>query len=242
MKSLTIVLATLCVAAFACPAIGQVSMADDFQADYGGGALPQNNPNGDWTYRGADGVVDLVAEAVSPGGIGDGWNDQDPIIGYARGGPFGLGPGSGDAIVTHVGDDPNLGQAQAGNGAIIDYSVPSTGLFDLTMTLQQAFEAVRNVRYELFQNGGSIGILDSAGQCGPCDGMGNQPVLSNVLSNVNLTAGDTLRVSVIGTDDNGGNGLGTFVGYNLVIAEVPEPTTFTLLGLAGLALLGFRRR
>ncbi len=219
------------------------SLANDYFNDFVAN-LPQNNPAGPWTFYGngnAQGAPVLNAVGnVSPGGIGAGWDDPNSVIGYARGGGFGLGPGGGDTVNTHVGDapgQPNPAQAK------IDYLVPTTSLYKLTQNLQQVFEASRSIRYDVYLNdfnGSSpanlLGRIDSGGTT-----PGPSPGIFNTTSSVSLNAGDVLTLIVDGSG-TGGSGLGTFVGYNLIVDQIPEPATCLLLGSGLCGLLMVRRR
>ena len=66
-------------------------------------------------------------------------------------------------------------------------------------------------------------------------------VLTNDVNGVSLSASDTLTLILDGSGA-GGNGLGTFVGYNLVVELIPEPTSVALMGLGCVSLVSFRRR
>ena len=197
------------------PGSGQEDMAAAFANDFSNG-LPQNNPNGNWTYYASgdsQGNPTLVAtDNVGPDlGIGSGWEDTNTIIGYARGGPHGMGPGAGDAIVSHV----NTG-GESGNK--IDFDVPADGTFDLAMTLQQPFEPTRSIRFDVYKN--DFDGADPANLLGRLDvPLGELNTKhENTLTDVALLDSDTLTLIVDGAGE-GGNNEGTFAGFNLVLTD-----------------------
>ena len=74
------------------------SAADDFAADFSGG-LPQNNPNGDWTYLASDDTTtSLIASdgtnPINTYGIGAGWVQAGGFPSYAIGGALSLPTGT----------------------------------------------------------------------------------------------------------------------------------------------------
>ena len=219
------------------------SLADDYQADYAGGPpdLPQNNPltgnAGTWTFYAqgdAQGAPTVVAAGnVSPGGLGSGWDDPGTVVGYARGGPFGLGPGAGDAVTIHTAD--------GGARANVDYAPPMPGIYNFTMTLSQAFEAARQIRFELYKNDftrANAGNLLGAVEAVPADA---NTVTSLAVNGVSLAAGDVLTLFVDGSGSQGNN-VGTFAGFNLIVEKIPEPASALLLVSAVCGLLAMRGR
>ena len=223
------------------------SLADVFQADFtaAGGTLPVTSvglatPNGGsitfYANGDAQGTSSLITSGgVAPGGIGSGWEDTGSIIGYTRGGPFGMGPGAGDVIVGHGGDGATLTPAEQK----VDYVVPSTGLYNLDALIQQPFEPSRSMRLQLFNNdftGAGVSLIDieTGGATGPVPGV------TGGVSGIALTAGDILTVIVDGSGPSGSQ-IGTFVGFNLIVSQIPEPTSLSLLGLGSLVLMVRRR-
>src|SRR5687768_13520500 len=79
------------------------NMATDFAADFVGG-LPQDNPNGVWSYLGTDGfttsLVPTNGSSPNTFGVGGGWADSTGVPSYARGGAFGF-PGPTMAMAGH---------------------------------------------------------------------------------------------------------------------------------------------
>lgn len=213
------------------------SLANDYFNDFVAN-LPQNNPFGPWTMYengGTQGAPNMNAVAnISPGGLGAGWDDPNSIIGYARGGGFGMGPGGGDTVNGHTGDAPG-GPNPAQNK--VDYAVPATSTYNLTMNIQQAFEASRSMRFDVYLN--DFNGANPANLLGRVESGGVQTPPGNFtnINNVSLSAGDVLTLIIDGSG-TGGNGIGTFMGFNLVVDQIPEPTSALLigLGLSGLAL------
>lgn len=224
------------------------SLGADFAADFvgGPGTPPQNNPltstsgQGTWTFYAegdSQGAPTVAATSGDVGaGTGSGWDDPGHGIGgYARGGPHGIGPGAGDAVVQH----------SIGGGSVskIDYLVPVTGTYDLGMNIQQPnFEPARSNRFDVYLNDFNLGAANLLARVdATLGGTGPVPGVNGGASGVALNAGDILTLA-ISADGAGGDGVGTFVGVNLVVELIPEPASVALMGLGGVALLSVRRR
>ena len=217
------------------------NMAEQLANDFSNG-LPQNNPNGRWTYyAGGDtqGNPTLVAAGdVGPGlGIGSGWEDNGTIAGYARGGAHGTGPANA-AIMSHT--------THGGvSGNKIDFDVPADGVFDLKIDMKQPFEGARSQRFAIYKNdfdganvANRVGYLDvPLGETGTWH--------TKTLSDVALLDSDTLTLIVDGSGE-GGDNQGTFAGFNLTVTQtagiIPEPASASLLLLGICGLLGFIRK
>ncbi len=217
------------------------SMAELFANDFSGAGLPQNNPNGNWTYYAAgdsQGNPSLTTTGnVSPGSLGGGWDTGGAMPGYARGGAHGTGPGTA-AIASHTTDGGSPGNK-------IDFDVPADGLFDLKIDMYQPFEASRSQRFAIYKN--DFAGANVANRVGYLDiPLGETATWhSTTLSDVALLDSDTVTLIVDGAGA-GGNNAGTFLGYNLTVTQtaglIPEPASASLLLLSICGLLGFIRK
>jgi hypothetical protein len=182
------------------------NLAADFSASFVAG-VPQENPNGPWSYLGRDGTTDslVVTNGSSPNtfGVGAGWADSGGVPSYARGGVFGF---------------PNATAAMAGHGpnrilwtapASVDLGgVEITGLFT-----QATFESTRQMQIRIYKNDFADPLLTL-----DADFAMPNMVLSLPATLVAMEAGDTLTIMVDGSGPRG-NGVATFAAWNVVITE-----------------------
>ncbi|MBD16503.1 MAG: hypothetical protein CMJ72_15320 [Planctomycetaceae bacterium] len=219
------------------------SLAADHAANIAAGIGAMQNPlpsthGGQWTFYAvgdAQNSPTVVATSGDVGaGVGVGWDDPGQGVGgFGQGGAHGLGPGGGDGIVQHT----------VGGGAIskIDYAVPQTAAYKIELNIQQRlWEAARANRIEVYLNdydfnGSAIATLDA-----PVGGVFPPPGNSGTFY-ANLTSTDVLTIGISG-NGAGGDGVGTFGSFNMLITPVPEPTTCLLLGSGLCGLIMVRRR
>ncbi|MBD16166.1 MAG: hypothetical protein CMJ72_13560 [Planctomycetaceae bacterium] len=184
------------------------SAADDFAADFSGG-LPQNNPNGDWTYLASDDTTtSLIASdgtnPINTYGIGAGWVQAGGFPSYAIGGalslPTGTIAGHGpQKVIWTAPADVDMGAVQLSG--------------ELTQLLGQS---ARQMQLSIFKNGNAAPFLLVA-----ADSI-NQSTSILPPSIVAMDPGDTLTIVVDGSGPQG-NGISTFSAWDIDILEVdPE--------------------
>ena len=188
-------------------------LAADFAADFVGN-LPQNNPNGPWSYYASDNTTtSLVAtngEATAPGpntfGVGAGWAEGGGVPSYARGGFFGfpansVGGHGTNKIVWTAPPEADLG------------AVEVSGLFT-----QGDFEPARQMRLKVIKNN----AIETEIYNVETDFVNQTTVIPLPATQVAIEPGDTLTLTVDGTGFLG-NGTSTFSAWNLNIQEIdPE--------------------
>lgn len=220
------------------------NLGADFAASYVAGQ-PAANPFGastDWTFRGPNGLAaDLTSVAGGIPASGQaGWCtgaagacDGSPLYSYFQP-PWQPGVTVVPGVAGH-GPQDVLWTAPA--------SVDEGGVA-IRGSIEQMFETARRMRISVFKNGSSAAefTVDSL-----------PPIVNGVIlqrvdfgpMDVLVNPGDTLQFLVKG-DGAGGNGIPTFVAWNLDVREiqlVPEPASFMILAMgAGLLCAVGRRR
>lgn len=186
-------------------------LAADFAADFVGN-LPQNNPNGAWTYLATDGTTAslLATDGGSPStfGVGAGWAEAMGVPSYARAAthpPFQLPAG------TMSGHGPNW----------IVWTAPSDatmgGIEISGLVTQATFEPDRQMRLKIFKNdfAGPFITVDA-------DFDVQNTVVPIPTTRVAVEPGDTLTIFVDGSGPLG-NGVSTFSSFNVHLEEIdPE--------------------
>jgi hypothetical protein len=183
------------------------NMAADFAADFAGG-LPQDNPNGVWTYLATDGTTSSLVptNGSNPNtfGVGAGWAETDGIPSYARGGAFGF-PGPTMAMAGH---GPNkivwTASAEVNLGG-----VELSGLFT-----QAPFEAARQMQMRVYKNDSYSTLLTVNADFNDQDAIVSLPA-----TRVAVEPGDTLVFEIDGSGPQG-NGISTFAAWNAIIQEI----------------------
>ena len=182
------------------------NLAADFAADFVAG-LPQDNPNGVWTYLGTDGTTSsLVAtNGASPNtfGVGAGWADVSGFPSYARGGVFGF------PAQSMAGHGPNrivwTAPAAADMGGI-----ELTGLFT-----QATFEPTRQMQLRISKNDSYAPflIVDANFQV-------QNTIVPLPPTRVTIEPGDTLTIDIDGGGPFGDGVSSTFAAWNVAIQEI----------------------
>jgi PEP-CTERM motif len=212
------------------------------------------NPNGVWTYRGDSNVLPHVSNWASANGVPPGQDAWAP----GRTTPPGFLPAwmkvttvlplLGDEtaigdIVTHTFDSTNGAPGFAEANVI--WTAPAAGVADITGKLWQARNlAGRNQHWTLFVNGVDTAHGDFIGGSATPFTKNTNPATFSDLG-VSVFGGEVVELRVATTA-----GFGDFVGasehvnFSPSAATVPEPSTFALLGIGSLGLLGlaYRRR
>ena len=239
------VAAALSIALMASPAWAvldyNASLGADFSASYSGG-LPTANPFGanlEWEFHGPNGLAsDLTAV---PGGI--------PASGQAGWCQGAAGVCNGDPLYSYFQPPWQPGvtvvPGVAGHAPQeVLWTAPASvdmGGVSITGSIEQMFETARRMRLQVFKNGAATAefFVDSL-----------PPIVNGViLQRVNFGPfdvaagpGDTLEFFVDGSGA-GGNGVPTFVAWNVELREamvIPEPTSALLL-MVGAVLFVARR-
>ena len=199
------------------------NMAVDFANDFLGG-LPQENPNGVWTYLGTDGSTSsLVATtgAPNPGpntfGVGAGWAEVDGVPSYARGGAFGF------PTPTLAGHGPNrivwTAPAEMDLGG-----VELTGLFT-----QAPFEPARQMQMWIYKNDFYEPLISV-----DADFNVQNTILPLPTTRVAMQPGDALTIVIDGAGPLG-NGVSTFTASNVIIQEIQLEGDYNFNGVVDAA-------
>lgn len=209
-----------------------------------------NNPNGAWTYREGNNALPFVASMQSMLGgwsvAQPGWarsengNDRIPFWFQSNGSEqFARDFIAGDIVVHST--DPGSG---AGNGpGNVIWTSAIAGQIDVTGNTWMGRDIGRSNDWSIWKNNvlltsGSLFTGDPFDRANPFDfstGSGG----ASALTSISVSPGDVIMFQVDKTSSDG-----DFVGVNLTISAVPEPTTFALLGslAAGLGWVTWRRR
>ncbi|MEM8946874.1 MAG: hypothetical protein AAGD11_16995, partial [Planctomycetota bacterium] len=189
--------------------------ATEFANDFVG-ALPQNNPNGDWAYLGPNGLTDDLEAHNDPGsvgGSGSGWRVKAAVGGgvayaYARGGVGGfssppntiLGHGPMKTVWT--------APVEVDMGA-----VEISGIFN-----QAQFELDRQMQLRIYKDDPNTPLVTVNAVLGDPTQVVNIPS-----TQVGINPGDTLTIEVDGQGDDvtGPNaGVSTFASWDVTITEI----------------------
>ena len=210
------------------------SFVDDFQFSPNG----TNTSLGIWQYfEGVDATRDgsytllPFFDTIVQGTNFQAWahgNDAVPYVGVVpSGGPafFGVPAGSG---YVHP-------EAGVNGGLAIGFRAPTTGLFDVSFSLYNADgTAGDGVDWYLDKNSAAGNLaFGSATQAHEVD--------TASISSLALDAGDFIFLVVNANDLNSYNNTSDSTAVSFTVTQVPEPSTFVLVG-AGLAGATFFRR
>jgi len=187
-------------------------LAADFAADFSGG-LPQNNPNGPWSYYATDGTTSsLIAtngSANAPGpntfGVGAGWAETGGVPSYARGGAFGF---------------PASSMAGHGTNRIVWTAPPEADMGAVQLSgflTQTTFEPARQMRLQIFKNSDAVPFVDIS-----ADFVNQNNTIELPTTAVGIEPLDKLRIVVDGSGTQG-NEVSTFAAYNVTIEEYALP-------------------
>lgn len=230
-----------CLCLVAQPALGALdynaSLGADFSATYAGG-LPTANPFGPWELHGPNGLAsDLTAVA---GGI--------PASGQAGWCQGAAGVCNGDPTSSYFQPPWQPGvtimSGVAGHGPqeavwTAPAAVDSGGVA-IVGSIEQMFEKARLMRLSVFKNNSATAAFTFDAMPPVVDGVVLQRVNFGP-ANIAVNPGDKLRFLMDGSGA-GGNGVPTFVAWNVELREIPEPTCIVLLLLGAAGFIGFRRR
>ncbi len=187
------------------------SAAADFYADFVND-LPQNNPNGDWTYLGPNNVPSDLEAHADPGsvaGAGTGWRvtaaaGGGPLYSYSRG----KNPGFTSEPNSILGHGP----------MVVKWTAPAEvdlGGVQITGLLTQAdFEPLRQMEMKIYKNDSvdPVATVDA-------DFVNQRAIVPLSAQKVAIKPGDTLTIIVDGAGPLG-NGVPTFASWDVVIEEI----------------------
>jgi hypothetical protein len=191
------------------------NLAADFAADFVNG-LPQDNPNGAWTYLATDGTTSSLLPTSGPNpdtfGVGAGWAEANGVPSYARGGVFGF---------------PS--QTMAGHGpAQIIWTAPESvdlGGIELTGLLTQAtFAPERQMQLRIYKNDSALPFVTTN-----ADFQSPNTIVPLPATRVSIAPGETLTIEVDGLGPLG-NSVSTFAAWNFVINEYQLPSDYNYNG------------
>jgi hypothetical protein len=204
------------------------------------------NPNGAWTYKAGNAVLPRVAQwpLAPPSPPLGGWGVTNlPFWFKSTTSPAGVDWQVGDVVV-HTQDDFN----GAGNGtANITWTSPLNGAVNITGNAWMAAEidsiagGPRGNRWNLYVRNalvstGTVASGDVYSRANPflfAAGSGGP----GPLANVPVSVGDKITLEVVRTSVDG-----YFVGTNLTITAVPEPSAVALLGGGAIGFRFVRKR
>jgi hypothetical protein len=237
MKSTLLAVCVIAIGTIANPLRSYGGLIADLHGDWSDTSNPNTTANGIWTYREGTNALPLVNDwtplgATAPQPAWAPGNDDGnflPAIFRSTTDLFDWQ--TGDVIVHST--DPTNGSASS------TVNVVWTSAISTTVNLDGAAWMVRDLGrgndWRLLLNGdvlstGHIQSGDGFSRSAPFsfqNGSGG----SAALANLSLTVGDQISLEVVKTSVNG-----DFVGVNLSITSVPEPSSFGLLIIAGIAV------